>query len=247
MSKKKVIVIGGNFAGMSAALELKHLLFDDVAIVVISKSAKFLFVPSLIWVPFGKREPTDITFDLAPVFEDHGVEFVLAEATRVDPAAQQVHTSNATYAYDYLIIASGFNPQFDIIPGMEPGKHSYYCIASLEQAVQAHDGWKGFVDNPGPVVIGATQGAGCFGAAYEFLFNFAYELKKKRLHKKVPLTFVTPRTFRRRLGGCAVAKKCWSSFLRRWALISSVAPLCRKSFPAKCVWPTVACCPTSTR
>jgi NADPH-dependent 2,4-dienoyl-CoA reductase/sulfur reductase-like enzyme len=206
MSKKKVIVIGGNFAGMSAALELKHLLFDDVAIVVISKSAKFLFVPSLIWVPFGKREPTDITFDLAPVFEDHGVEFVLAEATRVDPAAQQIHTSNGTYAYDYLIVASGFNPQFDIIPGMEPGEHSYYCIASLEQAVQAHDGWKGFVDNPGPVVIGATQGAGCFGAAYEFLFNFAYELKKKRLHKKVPLTFVTPRTFRRPLRDWGAAR-----------------------------------------
>jgi NADH dehydrogenase FAD-containing subunit len=192
MTKQRVVVVGGNFAGMSAALELKRLLSQEVAITVISKTDKFLFVPSLIWVPFGKRKPKDITFELAPVFETHGVEFVLDEATRVDTAAQQVYTTQGSYAYDYLVMASGFNPQFKIVPGMEPGKHSYYCIASLEQALQAQEGWKRFVSSPGPVVIGATQGAGCFGAAYEFLFNFAYELKKKRLHTKVPLTFVTP-------------------------------------------------------
>jgi sulfide:quinone oxidoreductase len=210
MSKRHVVVIGGNFAGMSAALELKQLLLNDVAVTVVSKSDKFLFVPSLIWVPFGKRKPKDITFDLAPVLETHGVEFVLDEATRVDAAAQQVYTTKGKFTYDYLIIASGFNPQFDVIPGLEPGKHSYYCIASLEQAIEASDGWRQFVDNPGPAVIGATQGAGCFGAAYEFLFNFAYELKKKRLHTKVPITFVTPEPFADTSGsaGCAAVKRC---------------------------------------
>jgi NADH dehydrogenase FAD-containing subunit len=38
MSKKHVVVIGGNFAGMSAALELKHLLSNDVAITVMSRA-----------------------------------------------------------------------------------------------------------------------------------------------------------------------------------------------------------------
>jgi len=37
--------------------------------------------PSLIWLPFGKRRPTDITFPLAPPFEAHGIDFVHAEAT----------------------------------------------------------------------------------------------------------------------------------------------------------------------
>jgi sulfide:quinone oxidoreductase len=180
---------------MSAALELKEELRDDVSVSVVSKSDKFLFVPSLIWVPFGKRKAKDITFDVAPVLENHGVEFVHDEATQVDTTAQQVYTPRGVHRYDYLLIASGFKPQFDVVPGLEPGRHSYYCIASLEQAEQAWDGWKKFIDDPGPVVIGATQGAGCFGAAYEFLFNFAYQLKKKRLHKKAPITFVTAEPF----------------------------------------------------
>jgi sulfide:quinone oxidoreductase len=100
MANKRVVVIGGNFAGMSAALELKHLLQQDVTVTVISKSDKFLFVPSLIWVPFGRRKPKDITFDLAPVLEVHGVEFVLDEATRVDTLAQRVQTAKGSYGYD---------------------------------------------------------------------------------------------------------------------------------------------------
>lgn len=217
MSNKRVVVIGGNFAGMSAALELKHLLPRDVSITVISKSDKFLFVPSLIWVPFGKRKPEDITFDLAPVLETHDVDWVLDEATCVDTSVQQVHTRKSTYGYDYLVIASGFNPQFKVIPGMEPGTNSYYCIASLPQALQAQEGWKRFVDDPGPVVIGATQGAGCFGAAYEFLFNFAYELKKKRLHQKASITFVTPEPFAGHfgIGGLRGGEKMLGFFFKK--------------------------------
>src|SRR6516165_7626541 len=140
--------------------------------MVVSKSDKFLFVPSLIWVPFGKRRAKDITFDVASVFESHGVEFVHDEATRVDTTAQQVYTPRGVHRYGYLLIASGFKPQFDVAPDLEPGRRSYYCSASLEKAEQAWDGWKKFVDDPGAVVIGATQGAGRFGAACEFFFNF---------------------------------------------------------------------------
>ena len=45
------------------------------------------------------------------------------------------------------------------------------------------------------MVVAATQGAGCFGAAYEFLFNTAYQLKKAGLHKRVKLTYVTAEPF----------------------------------------------------
>jgi len=66
MSRKKVLVLGGNFGGLTAALAVKHELFGDVDVRVVSASDKFLFNPSLIWLPFGKRSPEDITFPLAP-------------------------------------------------------------------------------------------------------------------------------------------------------------------------------------
>src|SRR5215472_13800366 len=68
MSRKKVLVLGGNFAGLTAALAVRRELHGDVDVRVVSASDRFLFNPSLIWLPFGKRSPADITFPLAPVF-----------------------------------------------------------------------------------------------------------------------------------------------------------------------------------
>ena len=52
----RVLVLGGNFAGLTAALSIKRELGEDVQVTVVSKSAEFLFNPSLIWIPFGKRK-----------------------------------------------------------------------------------------------------------------------------------------------------------------------------------------------
>jgi sulfide:quinone oxidoreductase len=49
MSRKKVLVLGGNFAGLTAALAVRHELHGDVDVRVVSASDRFLFNPSLIW------------------------------------------------------------------------------------------------------------------------------------------------------------------------------------------------------
>jgi NADPH-dependent 2,4-dienoyl-CoA reductase/sulfur reductase-like enzyme len=107
MAGKRVLVIGGNFGGLTAALELKHELGEDVDVTVVSASDRFLFNPSLIWLPFGKRNAADITFALEPTFDAHRIEFVHAEATAIDPAARTVTTTSQSYGYDYLVIATG--------------------------------------------------------------------------------------------------------------------------------------------
>src|SRR6266540_1489513 len=93
--RKKVLVLGGNFGGLTAALSVKHELQGDVDVTVVSSSDRFLFNPSLIWLPFGKRRPDDITFPLEPTFESHQVDFVHATATRIDPAPRVVSTVRA--------------------------------------------------------------------------------------------------------------------------------------------------------
>lgn len=55
------VVIGGSFAGMTAALEIKRK-DKDHKVILIDKSPLFLFIPSLIWVPFGRRDIKDISF-----------------------------------------------------------------------------------------------------------------------------------------------------------------------------------------
>jgi sulfide:quinone oxidoreductase len=194
MSRKRVLVLGGNFGGLVAALAVKDGLDGDVDVTVVSSRDRFLFNPSLIWLPFGKRTPEQISFPLAPTFEANDVEFVHAEATFIDPTAKRVATTAGAYAYDYLVIATGYQSKGDVVDGLtvDNGIHS---ITTLEDAVMAGEGWRRFLDEPGDIVIGATQGAGCFGAAYEFLFNTAYQLKKAGLRDEVRLTYFTSEPF----------------------------------------------------
>jgi sulfide:quinone oxidoreductase len=214
MAGNSVLVLGGNFAGLTAALTVKHDLGDDVDVRVVSKSDQFLFNPSLIWVPFGKRKTKDIVFPLAHTFESHGVDFVDAEATRIDPAGQKVQTSRGEYGYDYLVVATGYLNDFGIVPGLGPGGNAY-SITYLDGAVDAAVGWAKFVNDPGPVVVAATQGAACFGAAYEFLFNAAYHLRKQKL--KVPITYVSAEPFPGHfgIGGLPGGEKMLGMFFKR--------------------------------
>src|SRR5258707_2104029 len=190
MARKKVLVLGGNFGGLTAALAVKHELFGDVDVRVVSASDKFLFNPSLIWLPFGKRSPEDITFPLAPTFETHGIDFVHADATSLDLAGRKVTTTAGIYDYDFLVIATGYRNNFDVVPGLGPGGNAY-TITTLDDAVRAGEGWRRFLENPGDIIVGATQGAGCFGAAYEYLFNLSYQLPKAGLKRQVNLNSVS--------------------------------------------------------
>ncbi|HWH32092.1 MAG TPA: FAD-dependent oxidoreductase [Egibacteraceae bacterium] len=194
MSRKKVLVLGANFGGLTAALAVHHELQGDVDVKVVSASDSFLFNPSLIWLPFGKRTARQITFPVAPTFESHGVEFVHAEATRLDLQGHKVETSAGVEDYDYLVIATGYRNDFSAVPGLGPDGNAE-TITTLADAQKAGAAWRRFLDKPGDVVIGAAQGAGCFGAAYEFLFNMSYQLKRAGLRDRVKLTYVSAEPF----------------------------------------------------
>jgi NADH dehydrogenase FAD-containing subunit len=214
MSNEKVLVLGGNFAGLTAALNVKHELGSDVDVTVVSKSERFQFNPSFIWIPFGKRTASEVVFPLAHTFESHNVEFVHGEATKIDPESQKVETSRGTYDYDYLVIATGYLNDFDVVPGLGPGSNAY-SITHLDGAIEAAEGWARFLNDPGPVVVAATQGAACFGAAYEFVFNVAYHLKKHKL--KVPVAYVSAEPFPGHfgIGGLPGAEKLLGMFFKR--------------------------------
>src|SRR6266498_292223 len=99
MSNAKVVVLGGNFAGLTAALSVKHELGNDVDVTVVSKSDRFQFNPSFIWIPFGKRTANEVVFPLAETFESHAVDFIHGEAMTIDPQSQTVETSRGAFDY----------------------------------------------------------------------------------------------------------------------------------------------------
>ncbi|HET8560735.1 MAG TPA: FAD-dependent oxidoreductase [Marmoricola sp.] len=214
-----VLVLGSNFAGLTAALSLKQELGDEVAVRVVSPSERFLFTPSLIWVPFGKRTINKISFPVAPTLEEHGIEFVHEAATAIDPMAKRVTTeSGGVHDYDYLVVATGYRNDYRTVPGIGlEGGGNASTITTPAEAVEAAVSWVRFLDRPGDIVVGATQGAGCFGAAYEFLFNTAYQLKKAGLDKQVKLTYVTSEPFLGHfgVGGLPHGEQLLGMFTRR--------------------------------
>ena len=60
--------------------------------------------------------------------------------------------------------------------------------------------WEEFCKNPGPIVVGAVQGASCFGPAYEFAMIMDTDLRQRRIRDKVPMTFVTAEPYIGHLG-----------------------------------------------
>src|SRR5699024_1405527 len=70
---------------------------------------------------------------------------------------------------------------------------------------------------PGPVVIGAVQGASCFGPAYEFALILDADLRKRRLRDRVPITFVTSEPYLGHLGlgGVGDSKSLMESEFRK--------------------------------
>jgi sulfide:quinone oxidoreductase len=81
----------------------------------------------------------------------------------VHPERNQVElTDGRIVDYDFLIIATGPKLAFDEVPALGPNGHTQ-SICQVEHAVEAGRAWDGFVKNPGPIVVGAVQGASCYG------------------------------------------------------------------------------------
>jgi sulfide:quinone oxidoreductase len=220
--RKRVVVLGSNFGGLTAALAVKHELEKDVDVTVVSPGDHFLFNPSLIWMPFGKRDREDITFPVAPTFEEHDIDFVHAAATGIDLEAKRVtYDGGGTVDYDYLVIATGYHNKDDVVPGF---KENAFTITTLDEAERAHMAWLRYLENPGDIVIAASQSAGCFGAAYEFLFNTAYHLRKNDLRDKVKLTYVTSEPFLGHfgIGGLPHGEQLLGMFLKKEGIDSRI-------------------------
>ena len=195
----QIIVVGGNFAGLTSALELKRKLGNTCEVKLISKLPYFLFIPSLIWIPFGKKELKDITVPLEPITTKAQIEFICSEATQILPEEKIVRCTDKDFRYDYLIIATGPEWIFDQVDGLGLGSNISY-IVTPETAMETRKRWYKFIQNPGPVVIGAAQGAQCVGPAYEFLFNFEKRCRDVGIRNKVNITFITPEPFLGHLG-----------------------------------------------
>lgn len=213
-----ILIIGAGLAGMSAAYELRHTLGATHHITVIGDGDKFSFTPSNPWLAVGWRTAEDFTLAATGPLAQKDIAFVPHAVARIEPDRNRVYTvEERQYDYDYLIICTGPKLAFAEVSGSGPEDGYTQSICTTPHAVRAWKAYQAFLDNPGPIVIGAVQGASCFGPAYEFALILDADLRKRKLRDRVPMHFVTSEPYigHLGLGGVGDSKGMLESELRQ--------------------------------
>jgi len=193
-------VLGAGLGGTIMAYKMRDRLRREDSLTVVNLGTSYSFVPSNPWVAVGWRDRDDITVDLAATFKRRGIALKSEGARKVRPKENRVELNDgSSLAYDYLIIATGPELAFDEVPGLGPEGYTH-SVCQTDHAVAAKGAFDRLVRKPGPVVIGAVQGASCYGPAYEFAFIVDTALRKAKVRDRVPMTFVTPEPYIGHLG-----------------------------------------------
>lgn len=198
--RPRIVVLGGGLGGTIAAYEIRDAVKDRAEVMLLAERDKYSFVPSNPWVAVKWRTPEQVEVDLPPVMKKRGIGFSSVGAERVHPAEKRIALRDGTsLSYDYLVIATGPDLAFDEIPGFGPAGFTQ-SVCHTPDAAKAADAFEAFCADPGPIIVGAVQGASCYGPAYEYAMILDTELKRRKIRHKVPMTFVTAEPYVGHLG-----------------------------------------------
>ena len=192
MKDPKILVLGGGFAGLEAAIKLRNYGYP---VTLISERDYMFIYPTSIWIPVGKQSFEDTKLDLHEMARIHGFDLKIEKITKINIEERQIVTEKDIHDYDYLFIGLGMGKHY--VPGMEHtlticGKpeQSLLIKERLENLVAKGEGTIniGFGGNPADPTATAVRG----GPAFEMLFNISLYLKEKGLRDKVKLNFFSP-------------------------------------------------------
>jgi sulfide:quinone oxidoreductase len=214
----RITVVGAGLGGMSAAYELRETLGPAHDITVVGQGPQFSFTPSNPWLAVGWRKAEDISLNAGEHLADKGIHFIPDAVEQIDAVACRLQlVGGAVVDYDYLVLCTGPKLAFDEIAGLGPDSGHSQSVCTLPHAQAAWTAYEAFLENPGPIVIGAVQGASCFGPAYEFAFIVDADLRRRKLRDRVPMTYVSsePYVGHMGLGGVGDSKGLLESEFRQ--------------------------------
>ena len=190
MEQKRITIIGGGFAALTAARRCRAL--DSRAeITVIAPQREFVFLPSLIWLPSGIRRPDDLRIPLARFYARYNVIHHQGSATGLRNGGRVVETSNGDVENDGLIIACG-GRFIKKLPGIKhvitpcEGIDAVMQLSERLQAMEAGTIAIGFGANPKEP--SAMRG----GPMFEFLFSIDRQLRSEGRRGPFRLVFFSP-------------------------------------------------------
>ncbi|MEZ5403805.1 MAG: FAD/NAD(P)-binding oxidoreductase [Bryobacteraceae bacterium] len=207
----RVVILGAGISGHTAAAFLRKWLGRQGEVVMISPSPTYNWIPSNIWVGVGLLPKRSVQFNLAPVYRKAGVEFKQARATAIFPEGTEAGPQPAVefewtlegkagqrerIAYDFLVNATGPKLNFAATEGLGPGQNSL----SVCTADHAEETARAFLHNVERMKKGERRrflvGVGhgtctCEGAAFEYVVNLEFELRRHGVRDMADVVFLT--------------------------------------------------------
>lgn len=191
---RHVVIAGGSFAGLAAAYTVRAALRPDDRVTVVAPTPHFVFAPSLVRAALGERL-LHSSFQLDAALAAKNIDYIHASVRDVRTDEQVVRKNEGELHYDRLIVATGGRPDTATIPGLAGELRVASWVVGEDSAMEARNTVRQFFENPGPIVIGAAQGASYISGAYELAFALDAELRRRGLRDRAPMTFVTAEPF----------------------------------------------------
>lgn len=206
----RVVVLGAGVAGHTAASFLREWLEEKHEVTVVSPLPAYNWIPSNIWVGLGLMRERQVVLPLAPVYQRAGIRFEQARAVELHPEGNPDNpvphviiekgagtaAQRSALPYDFLINATGPKLNFAATEGLGPDGHSL-SVCTSSHAVETAKHFLAVVERMKKgehcrLVVGMGHGmCTCQGAAFEYVVNLEFELRRHGVRDKAEVIFLT--------------------------------------------------------
>ncbi|MFM1911101.1 MAG: Sulfide dehydrogenase [flavocytochrome c] flavoprotein chain [Pseudomonadota bacterium] len=118
-AKGRIVVVGGGYAGATAAKYLRDWSNGGLDVIVVEPRSQFVSCPLSNLVLGGNKNINDLTFGYDLLKSNHGIQWVADEVVSIDAASRVVKMKQGELTYDRLVIAPGIDFMYEQLPMLQ--------------------------------------------------------------------------------------------------------------------------------
>ncbi len=183
----RAVVVGGGPGGIVVANRLSFMAPHDWEIVLISDNKRFIFQTGWLRLALGEERPGPLAKPLKSLLQSR-VQLILRACRKIDPESRSLVLDGQKVTYDFLVIATGCEPDPGQVEGLSEGAHHFHdqwSAVRLRQVLASFEG--------GRIVVGVGGFPyKCPPSPIEFTCLLHENLERRGLRDRTEIIYATP-------------------------------------------------------